>query len=153
MIFISNSQAFVQSTALPASFKLKFFSFKIPSRNCAGGATGPRCSRQQPPRCGRHLAEDKTTKDRQAPGPFLPSKRRTIRKAALTSRSRPGGNPGANPKSISHRCYLWEVAFKWRLNKETIDLPLGCLKGGWRCLARGQPRVRSLMEILTRDFR
>ena len=42
----------------------------------------------------------------------------------------PGGNPGANLKSISHRCYLFEVAFVWELTKETIVLPLGCLQGG-----------------------
>jgi len=42
----------------------------------------------------------------------------------------PGGNPGANLKSISHRCYLFEAAFLWELTKETIDLPLGCLQGG-----------------------
>ena len=29
----------------------------------------------------------------------------------------PGGNPGANLKSISHRCYLFEVAFVWELTK------------------------------------
>jgi len=40
------------------------------------------------------------------------------------------GNPGANLKSISHKCYLLEVAFVWELTKETIDLPLGCLQGG-----------------------
>ena len=28
----------------------------------------------------------------------------------------PGGNPGANLKSISHRCYLFEVAFVWELS-------------------------------------
>ena len=27
----------------------------------------------------------------------------------------PGGNPGANVKSISHRCHLFEVAFVWEL--------------------------------------
>ena len=32
--------------------------------------------------------------------------------------------------SISHRCYLFEVAFVWELTKETIVLPLGCLQGG-----------------------
>ena len=37
---------------------------------------------------------------------------------------------GANLKSISHRCYLFEVAFVWELTKETIVLPLGCLQGG-----------------------
>ena len=42
----------------------------------------------------------------------------------------PGGNPGANLKSISHRCFLFEVAFLWELTKETIHLPLGCLQGG-----------------------
>ena len=42
----------------------------------------------------------------------------------------PGGNPGANFKSISHRCHLREVAIEWELTKETIHLPLGCLQGG-----------------------
>ena len=37
---------------------------------------------------------------------------------------------GANLKSISHRCHLFEVAFVWELTKETIHLPLGCLQGG-----------------------
>ena len=41
-------------------------------------------------------------------------------------------NPGANLKSISHRCYLFEVAFVWELAKETIYLPLGCLQGDTR---------------------
>ena len=58
----------------------------------------------------------------------------------------PGGNPGANLKSISHRCYLFEVAFVWELSKETIVLPLGCLQGGvgrrsgllWRIYSRMQ---------------
>ena len=44
--------------------------------------------------------------------------------------SHPGGNPGANVKSIFHRCYLREVAFEWDLTKETIYLPLGCVQGG-----------------------
>ena len=39
-------------------------------------------------------------------------------------------NPGANLKSISHRCYIREVAFEWELTKETIYLPLDCLQGG-----------------------
>jgi len=42
----------------------------------------------------------------------------------------PGGNPGENLESISHRCYLFEVAFVWELTKQTIVLPLGCLQGG-----------------------
>ena len=32
-------------------------------------------------------------------------------------RSHPGASPGANLKSISHRCYLFEVAFVWELTK------------------------------------
>ena len=54
----------------------------------------------------------------------------------------PGGNPGANLKSISHRCHLFEVAFVWELTKETIDFPLGCLQGGGnelRCLGSTHP--------------
>jgi len=46
-------------------------------------------------------------------------------------RERWRGNPGANLKSISHRCYLFEVAFVWDLTKETINSPLGCLQGGY----------------------
>ena len=30
------------------------------------------------------------------------------------------GSPGANLKSISHRCYLRRVALEWELTKETI---------------------------------
>ena len=44
--------------------------------------------------------------------------------------SHPGGNPGANLKSISHRCHPILVAFVWELTKETIYLPLGCHQGG-----------------------
>ena len=46
------------------------------------------------------------------------------------SSSHPGGNPGANLKSISHRCPLILVAFVWELTKEIIILTLGCLQGG-----------------------
>ena len=42
----------------------------------------------------------------------------------------PGGNPGANLKSISHRWHPILVASVWELTKETIHLPLGCLQGG-----------------------
>ena len=42
----------------------------------------------------------------------------------------PGGNPGANLKSISHTCYLREVAFESYLTEIHICLPLGCLNGG-----------------------
>ena len=44
--------------------------------------------------------------------------------------SHPGGNPGANLKSISHRCHPILVAFVRELTQETINLPLGCLEGG-----------------------
>ena len=55
----------------------------------------------------------------------------------------PGGNPVANLKSISHRCYLQEEAFEWRLTKETIDLPLGCLQGGiWSHSDTSDPKER-----------
>ena len=43
----------------------------------------------------------------------------------------PRGNPGANLKSISHRCHPLLVAFVWKLIKESILLPLGCLQGGF----------------------
>jgi len=44
--------------------------------------------------------------------------------------SHPGGNPGANLKSISHICHPILVAFVWESTEETIDLHLGCLQGG-----------------------
>jgi len=48
----------------------------------------------------------------------------------LRGRPRPGGNPGANLESISHKYYLRQVAFRWELMKETIYLTLGCLQAG-----------------------
>ena len=33
-------------------------------------------------------------------------------------------------KSVSHRCYIFEVAFVWEVTEETIHLPMGCLQGG-----------------------
>ena len=39
-------------------------------------------------------------------------------------RTPPGGNPQANLESISHICYLREVASEWNLTKETIYFPL-----------------------------
>ena len=35
----------------------------------------------------------------------------------------PGGNPGANLKSISHRCHPFLVAFVWKLTKKTSICP------------------------------
>ena len=47
-----------------------------------------------------------------------------------TTSSHHGGNPGANLKSISHRCCLFEVAFVWELTTATIVVTLGCLQDG-----------------------
>jgi hypothetical protein len=44
----------------------------------------------------------------------------------------PGGNLGANLKSITHRCHPILVAFVSELTPKTIHLPLGCLQGGYR---------------------
>ena len=55
----------------------------------------------------------------------------------------PGGNPGANLKSFSHRCHLILVAFVWELTKETIELPLGCLQCGG--LQQGCVRMGSVL--------
>ena len=52
------------------------------------------------------------------------------RQVPFFSSFHPGGNPGENLRSTSHRCYLREVACEWELTKETIYLPLGCLQGG-----------------------
>ena len=54
----------------------------------------------------------------------------------------PGVELRANLKSISHRCYLFEVAFVWDLTKETIDLPVGCLQGGQGMGTDAPPRSR-----------
>ena len=54
----------------------------------------------------------------------------TVRRLLLHPPIHPGGNPGANFKSISHSCYLREVAFEWELTKKTICFPLICFQGG-----------------------
>jgi hypothetical protein len=56
----------------------------------------------------------------------------------------PGGNPGANLKSISHTCYLRDLSFEWVLSKETIYFSLGCLQGG--VSARGREGGRCVRE-------
>ena len=43
----------------------------------------------------------------------------------------PGGNPEANLNSIFHRCHPILVSLVWELTKEAINLPLGCLQGGY----------------------
>ena len=50
--------------------------------------------------------------------------------AAAPGTGHPGGNPGANLKSISHRCHPILVASVWKLTKETINLPLGRFQSG-----------------------
>ena len=42
--------------------------------------------------------------------------------------SHPGGNPGANLKSISHRCYPILVSLVREWTKGTINFPLGYLQ-------------------------
>ena len=51
----------------------------------------------------------------------------------------PGGNPGANPKSVSHRCHPILVACVWQLTNETINLPLGCLQDGYENIIKLKP--------------
>ena len=63
----------------------------------------------------------------------------------------PGGNPGADLKSISHRCHPIMVAFVWELTKETVDLPLGCLQGGTCVDERGERLRRELHKRRERD--
>ena len=64
----------------------------------------------------------------------------TPTRTSLTSKAgdacRPGGDPGANLKSISHRCHPILVAFVWELANETIHLPRGCLQGGRELTSR-----------------
>ena len=57
-------------------------------------------------------------------------RRLAVNSLGVVYQTHPGGNSGAKFKSISHRCYLREVAFEWELTQDTIYLPLGCLQGG-----------------------
>ena len=54
--------------------------------------------------------------------PHCPPAERTV--------NRPGGNPGAHIKSVSHRCYPRKGVIEWQLTKETRCVPLGCLQDG-----------------------
>ena len=49
----------------------------------------------------------------------------------LLLRYHPGGDPGADRKSISHRCHLILVGFVFELTDKTINFSLGCLQGGY----------------------
>ena len=53
----------------------------------------------------------------------------------------PGGNPGVNRESISHRRHPILVAFLWDLTKETINLPLGSPRG-----RKGEPEIPSASQ-------
>ena len=46
--------------------------------------------------------------------------------------SHPGGNTGANLKSISHRCYLFETEFAWELSEQIYSFAPGMPPGQWR---------------------
>ena len=48
----------------------------------------------------------------------------------ITEYTHPGGNPGVNVESISHRCHPIPVVFVWELTKETMHMPLDFLQGG-----------------------
>ena len=43
----------------------------------------------------------------------------------------PVSNPGGDLELITHRCHPILVALVWELTYETIDLPFGCLQGGY----------------------
>ena len=40
----------------------------------------------------------------------------------VLGRTHPGGDPGANRKSIYHRCHPITVAFVWKLTREIVDM-------------------------------
>ena len=54
----------------------------------------------------------------------------TVRRDKFNKDSLPhlGGNPGANLKSISHRCYPILIAFVCELTTETIEMPLDFIR-------------------------
>ena len=65
----------------------------------------------------------------------------------------PGGDPGANLKSIAHRCHPILVAFAWELSNDTINLPLVYLhRGGeyrFQLFFNGRRRKRTYRYIYT----
>ena len=79
--------------------------------------------------CFRHVCE---RRDVRGGHQIAPDRQRLphLSPRCLLSENHPGDNPRENLESISHRCYLLEVAFAWEFTKETICLPLGCLQGG-----------------------
>ena len=69
-----------------------------------------------------------------------------LRDTKFKHQPHPGGKPGADLESTSHRCYFREVVFEWELTKETIHLPLDCLQGGRGWL---EERVGRRIDVLT----
>ena len=59
---------------------------------------------------------------------FVPGSRSNA-PAHLDSMTHPGGNPGANRRSISHRSYLFNAAFVWELTKTTMRFAPGLPPG------------------------
>ena len=51
--------------------------------------------------------------------------------------------PRGKSKSISHRCYLREVAFDWELTNETIYLPLCGFQGALNSTSRFLPPLQN----------
>jgi len=68
----------------------------------------------------------------------------TLRHTAL----HPGGETGANFKSVSHRCHPILVAFVWNLTKEIVNLPQGCLQGGLRSPLPGAKTTVSMTNSI-----
>ena len=73
------------------------------------------------------------------------AQRATYRPSHQRSSLHPGGNPGANLKSISHRCHPILLACVWDLTEETINLPWAVplhlfAQTRWR-QERGHPEV------------
>ena len=56
--------------------------------------------------------------------------------------------PRGKSKSISHRCYLREVAFDWELTNETIYLPLCGFQGALNSTSRFLPPLQNAPQCL-----
>jgi len=57
-----------------------------------------------------------------------------------------------NLKSVSHRCYFFQVEFVWELIKETIQLPLDCLQGGYAIWVQEDWDQRDATRLFLRRF-
>jgi len=79
--------------------------------------------------CTRSCSSPPSSRKHTVPAPGL--------SAVMISHLHPGGNPGVNIKSISHRCHPILVACD--LTKETIDLPLGFLRAALDVLSSLSP--------------